>query len=267
MTALSLRRHVAECTYTKIVRPNPPKKMKSIIVIVICLMQMTFSLAQDSIKRSDRFTDATVAIGDQEGSVSILFIHNWRLGTNRKLGIGLGGRITSYLGANQYYITAPAKLTSEGTSPLIFFKENIAKNIDSLLVKSPQVNSINASINIDYRISTKVTIGFNIDAVGFSFGSKQKGNYINGYQGKNTEGSPTSFNVLLISDNDRGSLNSELYAKYFINDTWAMKAGAQFLFTEYTTTTEVQELPSANDRFRNKSLLFAIGVSYQLKNN
>ena len=242
-------------------------KMRSFIALTFILLYAIGTRAQNEKSKMNSYADATFAIGSYQGSISLLYIHNWRLGANRKLGIGLGGRITSYLGANQYYITAPAKLTSESTSPLIFFKENSTKNIDSLLVKSPQVNSINASINIDYRISTKVTIGFNIDAIGFSFGSKQKGNYINGYQGKNTEGSPTSFNVLLISDNDRGSLNSELYAKYFINDTWALKAGAQFLFTEYTTATEVQELPSANDRFRNKSLLFAIGVSYQLKNN
>ncbi|PZR34778.1 MAG: hypothetical protein DI538_16145 [Azospira oryzae] len=240
--------------------------MKSAIAVVIGLIQLTAVFAQSQSVTSNTFADAAFAIGNHEGSLSLLFIHNWRLGANKKLGVGLGGRITSYLGANQYYITAPASLTSESTSPLIFFKENVTANIDSLLVKSPQITSVNASINIDYRVSAKVIVGFNIDAIGFSFGSKQKGNYINGYQGKNTEGNPTSFNVLLISDNDRGSLNSELYGKYLINDTWALKAGAQFLFTEYTTVTEVQQFPSANDRFRNKSLLFALGVSYQLKN-
>ena len=236
--------------------------MKRSTVILLALMPLLLSQAQDV--RRNRFADATFAIGNYEGSLSLLFIHNWRLGATRNLGIGLGGRITSYRGANQYYITAPAKLTSESTSPLIFFKQNVAANIDSLLVKSPQSTSVNASINIDYRLSAKVIIGFNIDAIGFSFGPKQRGNYINGYQGKNTEGSPTSFNVLLISDNDRGSLNSELYGKYQFNARWSVKVGAQFLFTEYTTITSVQEFPSYNDRFRNKSLLFAMGLSCQL---
>ncbi len=132
------------------------------------------------------------------------------------------------------------------------------------MIQSPQTNSINASINIDYKISSKITVGFNIDAIGFSFGAEKKGNYINGTQGKNTEGKPTAFNVLLISDNDQGSLNSELYLKYLCTDKWAIKTAAQFLFTEYTTETEVQQFPSPNDRFRNKSLLFAVGISYQL---
>ena len=76
---------------------------------------------------------------------------------------------------------------------------------------------------------------------------------------------PTSFNILLISDNDRGSLNSELYGKYYWNEKWGVKLAAQFLFTEYTTDTEVQQFPEPNDRFRNKSLLIAAGISYKLK--
>jgi len=42
--------------------------------------------------------------------------------------------------------------------------------------------------------------------------------------------------------------------------------GAQFLFTEYTTSTKVQQLPEQNDRFRNKSLLLCLGISWRLKN-
>ena len=75
---------------------------------------------------------------------------------------------------------------------------------------------------------------------------------------------PTPFNVLLISDNDRGTLNSELYANYFLNEKWGLKLAGQFLFTEYTTQYEIQQYPEANDRFRNKSLLLAIGVVRKL---
>jgi hypothetical protein len=238
--------------------------MKS-VVTVLMFLQSVFVWAQQAQKSTHDFADATFAVGSYQGSLSLLYVHNWRLGSSKKFGVGVGGRITSYLGANQYYITAPARLTSESTSPLIFFKENIIKNIDSLLIQSPQVTAINASINIDYQLSSKLTAGFNIDLIGFSFGARKRGNYINGQQGKNTQGNPTSFNALLISDNDRGSLNSELTLKYKVNEKWSVKTGAQFLFTEYATETKVQQLPSENDRFRRKSLLFALGVSYHLK--
>jgi len=93
---------------------------------------------------------------------------------------------------------------------------------------------------------------------------KKSGNYINGTQTAVENSKPTAFNVLLISDNDRGSLNSELYGKYYLNDTWGIKLGVQFLFTEYTTDTEVQQFPEPNDRFRNKSLLLAFGIVCKL---
>lgn len=117
---------------------------------------------------------------------------------------------------------------------------------------------------MQYQVSSRMSAGFNIDALGFSFGGSRNGNYINGYTGKNTQASPTAFNVLLISDNDRGSLNSEIFAKYKVNDKWGIKAGLQFLFTEYTTDTKVQQFPSENDRFRVKSFMFGLGVSYKL---
>ncbi len=210
------------------------------------------------------YLDATVGVAKYQGAFSVAWMHQWKVGKKQKLGIGLGGRLTTYLAANQYYVTAPAELTSESTSPFIIFKDNITANMDTFLVKSPQVNSINLSINITYPITPKLTTGFNIDAIGFSFGGKQAGNYINGLAGKMVNASPTHFNALLISDNDRGSLNSEFYLRYALNDAWGLKFGAQFLFTEYTTDSKVQVYPVENDRFRNKSLLLCFGVSLKL---
>ena len=212
-----------------------------------------------------RELNITSAAGGSQGSVSGLFQHDWELWKSKKFAVGVGARFTSYFGANQYYITAPAKLTSGSTGPLVIFKGNIEENIDTFLIQSPQVNSINLLINLRYKFNEKFTIGFNIDAIGFSFGGSKKGNYINGTLGSMENAKPTSFNILLISDNDRGSLNSELYGKYYWNEKWGVKLAAQFLFTEYTTDTEVQQFPEPNDRFRNKSLLIAAGISYKLK--
>jgi hypothetical protein len=208
------------------------------------------------------FAELGAAAGSYRGSFSISYFRNWRVGAKKRIGIGLGGRATSFLGKNLYYVTAPASITSESTSPFIFFKENIAANIDSLLVKTAQVNMMNVMLNIDYRLSPRMFLGFNIDLLGFSFGGKQPGNFMNGATGKNTSTTPTPFNVLLISDNDRGSLNSEFYLRYWVHEKWSAKLGAQFLFTEYTTETKVQQYPEANDRFRNKSLLVTIGATY-----
>ncbi len=211
-----------------------------------------------------KFADADGAVGDTEGSLSLSFNVDKYLGKKGQWVIGFGGRFTSYLGKNQYYVTAPAKLTSGSTGPGVIFKENIEANMDTFLVKNPQVNSINLLLTIGYNFSDRLMVRFNIDAIGFSFGKSTTGNYINGSQGSIESSQPTSFNLLLISDNDKGSLNSEFFARYLLNEKWGIKGGAQFLFTEYTTDTEVQQFPEPNDRFRNKSLLFMAGVSYKL---
>jgi len=207
---------------------------------------------------------ATAAVGSSQGSISFSYGKDWGLWKSKKFAAGAGARFTSYFGTNQDYITAPAKLTSGGTGPGVIFKENIEANIDTFLIKSPQVNLLNIFINLRYNFNEKFQVGFNIDAIGFSFGGSKQGTYINGAQGSTGSAKPSSFNVLLISDNDRGSLNSELYGKYYFNEKWGIKLGAQFLFTEYTTDTEVQQFPEPNDRFRNKPLLVALGIAYKL---
>ncbi len=197
-----------------------------------------------------QYANITGAIGSNQGSFSFDYFYLWTMGAG-KFEIGLGGRFTSYFGNGQYYSSAPASLAADES------------NSDSLLVSAPQVNAANLSINLGYRLSQKFGLGFNIDAVGFSFGKSQNSSYIRGNSGNAAVSSPTPFNILLVGNNDRGSLNSEFYLRYFFREKLALKAAYQFLFTEYTTDTKVQQVPEANDRFRNKSSLFSIGLTKQ----
>jgi hypothetical protein len=237
--------------------------IREIIILIIWLL-LPFALFPQSYEKTIDIVDATLNFGKYQGALSVHYSHLWKLRKRQRISVGVGGHVTSYLGTNQYYITAPAELTTESTSPLIFFKENIDANIDTFLVKFPQVTMLNLSINIHYELHKRMIAGFNIDAVGFSFGPQIRGTYIRGVIGKTEGARPTGFNALLISDNDRGSLNSEFFISYKLNKKWSVKGGAQFLFTEYTTKTMVQQFPKENDRFRNKALLFAIGVNYQI---
>lgn len=232
-------------------------------LLVSALLLTHFAWGQGSERRST-YADAMVAFGNYQGSLSLAYGYDWRLGKKKKFGLGVGARLTTYIGQNQYYETAPAELTSGSTGPLVIFENTITANVDTLLISSPQVTMFNILINLSYPLGKRFMVGFNIDAIGFSFGGRQQGNYINGSLGSITTATPTSFNLLLISDNDLGSLNSELYLKYQWADRWSIKGGAQFLFTEYTTATPVQQQPEPNDRFRNKSLMIALGVSYRI---
>ncbi len=240
--------------------------MKKITAIVCLFCLVNYTQAQKT-KIVDKSVSFTTAFGSSDFSTSIAYQHLLKVGKKQKFGIGAGVRLTNYFASNKYYTTAPAKLTSGKSGPGVFFSETIDKNIDSVLFNKAQQNSLNISLNFDYSITKKLNVGFNIDAIGFTFGAKQKGTYYaNSGATTPTDAKPTGFNLLLVSDNDLGALNSEFNAKYKFNDKWNAKVGFQFLFTEYTTTTKVQTTPDLqkNDRFRNKSSAISIGVVYNL---
>lgn len=237
--------------------------MKKGLLIVFCLFTSVLGWSQSHSSKENSL-NLSIAVGQTQGALAASWQHDWQLGKKQKFVVGLGVRATGYVGRNQNYVTAPAKLTSGKTGLGVIFTENIAANIDTFLVAKPNVFAINGLINLGYRFNEKFTLGFNIDAIGFSFGGKRSGNYINGNQGRSESAKPTSFNVLLTSDNDRGTLNSEFYGQYVLNERWRLHVGVQFLFTEYTTYSKVQQRPESNDRFRNKSLMFMIGAGFKL---
>lgn len=236
--------------------------MRVILIILTSLLIVNSSLGQSLPSKSS--VDIDVAAAKWQGTLSTAFVHDWSLGTKKRFVVGIGGRATAYLGRNQYYVTAPAQLTSGSTGPLVFFKENIVANMDTFLIANPFVLSVNAMVHLGYQFNERLSMGFNIDAIGFSLGASKTGNYINGAQGARSTSKPTVFNALLVSDNDLGTLNSQLYMKYGINKVWSLRTGLQFLFTEYTTKEQLQQLPEPNDRFRKKSLMFMIGTSIKI---
>ena len=238
--------------------------MKKYSIILLLLVAGNIAYAQSRTSK-DQVAEAGFAVARKQGTFTAAYFYNWNLGRKKKVTVGLGARATAYFGRDQYYITAPAKLTSGSTGPGVLFKENIDTNIDTFRVQSPQVNAVNLLINLGYHFSEKVFVGFSIDAIGYSFGSRVHGSYINGPSHIQERAEVTSFNALLISDNDRGSLNSELYVRYNVHDRVYIKAGVQFLFTEYTTQTDIQTSPEPNDRFRRKSLLAGFGVAWRLQ--
>ena len=103
--------------------------------------------------RSQNFIDLDLAVGKSQGALAASVNHDWLLGKNRKIIIGVGGRFTAYVAKNQYYATAPAQLTSGSTGPGVIFKETIAANIDTFLVAKPAVFAFNALINLGHHHS------------------------------------------------------------------------------------------------------------------
>jgi hypothetical protein len=215
-------------------------------LLFISLSILTFG----AIAQSGTSFEIGGAIGSSVGSISASGFQNWGLGSKKKFYIGTGVRFTSLFGSNVNFTTAPADLTSDN------------KNVDTLLAPSPSVSSLNLMISLGYKISEKLDVGFNIDAIGVSFGPMGSPSYIRNGKSTVASASPTSTNILLVGDNDKGSLNSHLFVRYKLSDHLGLKLAYQFLFNELTTTTKVQTIPSANDRFRAKSGMIYVGMNY-----
>ncbi|PBQ30572.1 hypothetical protein CNR22_01890 [Sphingobacteriaceae bacterium] len=206
--------------------------------------------------------DLAFSTNGNQSSGALSWVKFHSISKKKRFKIGYGIRFTSQAGKNLNYVTAPAILTSKETGPQVLFSKIYYENVDTFFVSRAQNNLLNVSINLQYTIKGKLDIGFNIDAAGFSFGGSTTGKYI-AYQSDESEtfhtASPTRYNLLLVSDNDIGGLNSEVYFRYWFHEKWAIRAGASFLFTEYTTKNKLR---LNNDRWRNKSLMGLVGITF-----
>ncbi|MFN8353994.1 MAG: hypothetical protein U0Y10_06105 [Spirosomataceae bacterium] len=236
--------------------------MKKIVTLCFVIVSSTL-FAQ----RSYQAVDVALA-GGKGFSPALSYTHLYGVGAKGKFKVGWGIRLTSFFASSVRTRTAPATLTSGKQGLAALFSEDIANQIDTLTLDKAQTNALNASIHLQYSVVPKLEVGFNIDAIGFTFGGSQTGKFIANQSdatGKSNNGQtisarPTAFNLLLISDSDYGSLNSELYARYWASDKIGIRAGLSFQFSEYTTNRKVA---FDNDRFRSKTLLPMLAVSYR----
>jgi hypothetical protein len=217
--------------------------MKKTILLFVLFLGFTQTIFAQS-----KYLEFGLGLGS--GSVSpVLGLHkDFNLGKKDKFIIGTGIRYTGYFGKDIYLSSAPNDLAIEPSKT------------DSLLAPSPSIHALNIPINLGYKLSNKIAIGFNIDLLGVSFGPKGNPKFIAAGKQSSTEAKPTPVNILLVGNNDRGSLNSMFYGNYKITEKFGLKLAYQFLFNELTTSTKVQTSPVANDRFRVKSGMIFIGA-------
>ncbi len=238
----------------------PILKTKSIVVsiaLLLCIIKSGVVSAQTDIPKTVINTDFTASIGTSALNSQLQYMFSLSasrmhgLGQKHKFQIGYGLRINSYFGNDQLFKSAPSSLAGVPD-----------KEADYVLDKS-QVNSLNLALYLQYHIVPKFELGFNIDVIGFSFGSKQTGFYTapNGVGGK-VQSSPSNFNLLLIGNNDLGSLSSGFFVRYWFNQKWGMKAAFNYTFIEYKTDVKLPDNEN-NDRFRNKATMISLGVTFR----
>lgn len=243
--------------------------MKKVILYLI-LSVVTFNLSAQGLDKTYKTFDLAIGFGKGGFSPALSFTQSWGLGKSNRFKIGYLVRVTPYFGGETDFRTAPAKFTSGTTSFSALFSDDIVANIDTFRVKSFQTFAVNIGIILQYAISNKLEVGFNIDATGKTWGTTVTGDLISKRNkrkfrdGSTTSSSnPETWNFLLISDSDIGSLNSEIYARYWVTNKIGIRAGASFQFVELTTEKKVEINGRLNDTWRSKSLLPTIAVSYK----
>ncbi len=225
--------------------------MRHFFLLFSCLFCLsTNGIAQTEYPSKTTTVDAAFSVGS---GFSTAFSYNqlFGLGAQKRFKIGAGVRLTSLFASNLDYITAPASLTDK------------PETIDTVTFSKAQSNALNLSLQIQYSFK-KLDVGFNIDALGASFGASQTGLVAasgSTLNKTNQTAKLTGFNLLLVGDNDKGSLNSEFYVRYWINEKIAIRGGGSFIFTEYTTD---KVIALDNARFRNKSFQPMLAISIRL---
>ncbi len=242
----------------------------SVLLILVGSSTVYSQKSQKGEYRLNNYFDIATSFGSGKFAAALAWSHLHGIGKKeQRFKIGYGVRFTSFTGANKYYTTAPASLTSTSQGPGTIFSDDVVANIDTITTATTLTNSLNGAIYFQYNISSKFDVGFNIDAIGFSFGPEKQFNVISSSfdpgQSPIQKGSPTSFNLLLISDNDIGSLNSELYLRYWITKKIGIRAGYTFLFSEYKTNQNLSFDGGRieNDRYRYKASMALIAISYK----
>lgn len=168
-----------------------------------------------------------------------------------RLHLGYGLRANLLSATNQNYITAPFEFTGED-------------KIDEATIGSVSTLSFSASINLGVSLTEKLLVGFNIDALGITTGTDQDFVFTSLDDNSTpfaTKASPTSTNLLLVGDNDIGTLNSEFFLRYMLGNKIGVRGGFSFFFSEYTTEKVGS---NDNDRYRNKLGYPFVAVSIKL---
>lgn len=232
--------------------------MKKVGVLILTI-GLALSARSQSATASYAAWEATV--GANKGHL-LATASNIQYLNDAKFKVGLALRLNTFVAKDKRFATAPAILTSGVKGPQAMFKPNILDNIDTLYVPKVITHSVNLAVFLEYSFSANLAVGFDIDLLGFTLGGEQMTELYEPLDGVEAIGAkPSRFNLLLISDNDIGTLNSELYARYRPDKSdYYGKAGVSFYFSELKTK---QKLWLDNDRFRYKTPLTPLlGIGY-----
>lgn len=228
--------------------------MKYFLIGLLCVLYTIDLKSQedslDVMKSRYKFASLDFGTNGSNHATSLAFHHDWHFGKRRRIVVGSGLRFQAFFGRDVVFTSAPPEFAVDPA------------RLDTLIAPTPFIYSLNAMINLGFYITPKLFAGFNIDALGLSFGPNGSPTFQGSGLKREVRVNPTLTNVLLVGAMDIGSLKAQFHARYRITDELAIQAGLQNLFNELTTEEVLQTDPAPNDRFRAMSSHVFGGISY-----
>lgn len=195
--------------------------------------------AQTAPSRHATVLDLTGAVGPSLNYASVAGWRLWSLDAAGRFQVGLGVR-------GSYYFADGLALDRQSGGDAF---------PQVLLVPRPRLGAVNAAFHVRALVAGPLRVGFNLDLAGVSFGPERASSYDGVITIAPFIAKPTSGNLLLGGSNDRGSLNSELYASLALPAGLSLRVG----YTHQVAGYEAQ-----GERYRRFHNLAALGASYQL---
>ncbi len=193
---------------------------------------------------------------------------NLRLKKDRKekwhFYLGLRGAVNRINNTEAFY-TAPTKYRTGSDAYLAAFTRMAKRgNIDTLMLNSALMASLNAYAHVSYQLSNflglRLSVEGTIDMAGVNIGGLNEATYIN-RGAVNAKRVP--FNLLKGGTHDLGNLNSEFLFRLGI-DKLSFHAGYGYS-KRMVASSLPQNLPNgSHDRFRNTTNGLVLGLRYRL---
>lgn len=211
-----------------------------------------------SFSQREHHADLAYSFGKNSYTIAGNVVKNFKLLKSEKLHLGVGARGAYFQGTDVSFITAPAKHKKSEDA------------IDTIIVDKPFFVSVNVTLNASYHFTPQWSVGCNVDAIGFTFGKKKYANYYPSLASQTEEPPrsklegqqvrPSQNNFLLIGNNNKGTLYSEVFVRYTYMERFSLKAGYSFITTEVASKNRIGH--NNNYRFRNTSGQMMIGFGY-----
>ncbi|MCX6218057.1 hypothetical protein [Spirosoma sp.] len=252
--------------------------MKHLFIVLLTIVPLyTFGQSPVSARLSSGY-DLGMAYSNDHYNPSIAYYQLIHIGERKLFSLGWTARLGAFYGDNLNYYTAPAGLTRGKSGLGAIGAPLIVNNIDTVRYDYITNTSLNIGIRAQLNLG-KLEIGGSADLLGIAFGKSRLGRYISStgqykvysstgadsttayFKGANTfqKSRPSALNVRLLGDNDRGTLATEIYARYRVSQRMGIKLGYQWLTTE--TTVSNRDIIADNNRFRNRAGMAYLAIT------